>query len=232
MSIEMEKTSQLAAVVAMPTLHLPRVNLMPQEVAAESKLRSTQLILGGVTVAVAAGIAGVAVLCFMGVSKAQDGLETSQARTTTLQQEEAKYAAVPKTLSEIDTLKNAQAQAMATDVAWYQQLDVVNQAFPTNMKFKSLTVSLNADGAAAAAANPLATPNTIGSLTVEGYGPNFLNTADWMDALVGKDGFVDPYYSQATLAAADDSTSTIVQVSSTVSLTSDVLTHRFDRKAD
>ncbi len=231
MSIDLEKTTQLQA-VAVRAQQLPRVNLMPQEVAAEGALRRTQLILGGATVALLAVAAGVAVVSFIGVSNAQDELAIAQARTTELKVEEAKYAAVPATLSEIDTLKNAQAQAMATDIAWYQQLDLVNQEFPDNMKFKSLSVTLNADAlSGGAAANPLATPNTIGTLTVEGYGPDYINTAKWIEALATHDGFVDPFYSTADLAFDDKVKANLVNVSSSVNLTTDLLTHRFDRKA-
>ncbi len=234
MSINMDKTQQLGAVeTAGATVYtLPKVNLLPPEVTAQNTFRRTQFILGGVTAVVVAGLAAGWVGSMMQVTAAEEALAAEQAVTQELKVEEARYAEVPRVLSAIEAVQNAQAQAMATDVAWYVQLDKVNQEFPDGLKFKTLSMTMNDAGAGAdaASANPLSTATPIGTLTIEGVGTSYPNVAAWMDALAGHEGFVDPYYNEAKRTAADGKTE--FGVTTTVGLTEEILSHRYDREAN
>lgn len=233
MSINMDKTQSLGKIDAVGTTArtLPKVNLLPPEVTAQNTFRRTQLILGGATLLVIAGLGAGWVGSMMQVGAAEEALAAEQVTAQELQAEEARYAEVPRVLSAIESVQNAQAQAMATDVAWYAQLDKVNQEFPEGLKFTSLSVTMNDAGAAADTGNPLAAPNTIGTMTVEGIGPDYVNVAAWLDALEGHDGFVDPYYSQAT-RSVDETKKKEVTVSTTVNFTDGILSNRYERKAD
>lgn len=231
MSINMDKAEQSTDLRA-ATQVVPRVNLMPQEILAENKFRRTQVVLGGALLLVLAGLAGGWALSVLDVQHAEDGLAAEQVTAQQLATEEAKYAEVPKLLSNIDSVQNAQAQAMVQDVAWYAQLDKINQEFPAGLRFASLNMTMfTATAGAAATANPLATPNQIGTITVEGIGPDYVNVSQWLDAMAAHPGFVDPYYSSATLGYNDSKKTTEVSTTTTVGFTDEVLSHRFDRKA-
>lgn len=230
MSINMEKTQQLEPVAGFgqTAYNVPRVNLLPPEIHAADRFRRTQLLLGGALLGVIA-LAGIGVgLAAHSVTQAEDQVAAEQATTTMLGIEEAKYAAVPKVLGQISSVENAQSQAMAQDVAWPRVLDQIAGEFPTGFSFLTLSASLNGP-ATGAAASPLATPGTIGVVNVSGTGTVQLKTAEWMEALKADEGLADPYFNSSALT--DLNSKTVTNVTSTVNITDQVLTHRFDRKA-
>ncbi len=232
MSVNFDKTQELGAVPTLPAVaySVPRVNLLPPEIGAKERFRVVQLGLGGAVL----GVLVIAGACYglaaHSVTQAQQQKDAQDAITTQLTKEEAKYAAVPAINTQIDTLKNAQAQAMSSDIAWPAQLDQMAAEFPANFVFKTLSITLNTAGTATPSTDPLATPGTIGTISVTGTGPTQLKTAEWMEVLKNHKGFVDPYYTSSALA--DENNTTVTNVTSTVSFTSDLLTHRFDRKAN
>lgn len=231
MSINMEKTQQLEPVAGFgqTAYNVPRVNLLPPEIHDADRLRRTQLLLGGALLGVIA-IAGIGVgLAVHSVSQAQDQVAAEQATTTKLGVEEAKYAAVPKILSDISLVENAQSQAMAQDVAWAGVLDQLSAEYPSGFSFLTLSANLNTPAAGAAATAPLTTAGTIGTVNITGTGSAQLKTAEWMEALKADKGLADQYFTSSALT--DLNGKTVTSVTSTVNLTDQVLTHRFDRKA-
>lgn len=230
MSIDMNKTQSLPAVDAAAAAYsVPRVNLMPPEILAQESFSRTRFALGGAVLAVVAALAGGYVMSSVEAGRAADELAAEQATSQRLATQEAAYAEVPNVLSAIEATQAGQAQAMSTDIAWYQQLDAINAEFPEGMTFKSLSVQLVA---ADSVANPLSDGSAIGAITIESEGPSYVNTATWLDALSAHPGFTDPFYSQASLQVDDQTGASTVATTTTVQFTDDVLTHRFDRKAN
>lgn len=237
MSVEMEKTQQLEQVAAPVTApRLPRVNLLPPEIAAESAFKKTQFILAGAAAAVVLTLGAGFAISAMQASNAADDLAAQQKVASDLSKEEAQYARVPEVLGKIANVENAQATGMATDVAWYSQLDAINAKFPEGMTFESLKMTMN-DGMTAAATaeatpNPLAEPGAIGTITIEALNTTYSGSADWLDMAGSQPGYVNQYYTMADAAWDADSKTNLVKLSTTVEFTDEVLTHRFDRKAN
>lgn len=234
MSMNMDKSAPVMAdTQTLPALAstytIPRVNLLPPEIAAEATFRRTQVVLGGVTLAVIAALAGGWAWSQHTLSVAQEQLATENQHTQVLAAEEAKYAEVPKVLNAIVATENAREQAMSPDVAWYTQLDMINREFPESVSFKTLTMVMNA--APGGVADPLATPGAIGTITVEGTSvkPTHVKTAEWLEAMTAHPGFIDPYYSLSDLAA--EGGRDVIKMTTTVKFTDALLTHRFERKA-
>ncbi|MFV0460063.1 MAG: hypothetical protein ACK5MT_14960 [Actinomycetales bacterium] len=235
--MDLEKTQQMTtqAEVVAPTYVMPRVNLMPPEIAQEARFRRTRGMLIGATGLVLLGCLGGWALASHSVTTAERELAAEQATATALADEEAEFAEVPKVLSQIEATKNARAQGMAADIVWYTQLNDIAVEYPEGFVFDRLAMTLVAD--TADGTNPLAEPS-IGTIDVEGRARNHLNpgsgyvtTARWLEAMSAHPGFVNPYYSEADALSDTQLDENVVKVTSSVDFTNDILSHRFDRKA-
>lgn len=232
MSVHMDKTETYLPTFAPVGIHGPRVDLMPPEIGAERAFRKTQFAMGGALVGVIGLLACGWAFSVWQTSNAADALAVEQNTARQLAAEEAKYAEVPVLLTKISNVQDAQTQAMASDIAWASQLDQVSREFPQGLIFDKLTMALNDTGqTSTASAVPLASGNTIGTIQVEGVGPNYINGAQWLDAMGAHPGFVDPYLSSFVLAYDDAAASTEVVQKTSVGFTDELLTHRFDQKA-
>ncbi len=212
---------------------LPRVNLLPPEIAQGRRLRQVQ---GGLGVAVLASVGIVAALFVAAASdasSAQDELATSKATQTSLTAEAARYASVPAALAKIDAAEVQRTQAMAQEVRWSFYLNDLSLSVPRNVWLTQVAVTQTVDAPVAAVGAAGADPAGIAAITFEGkaYGNN--DVANWLEMLAKQKGFVDPTF---TNSAEDDSLrgpngKKAVTFSSTVSVTKDALSRRYEQKA-
>jgi Tfp pilus assembly protein PilN len=204
---------------------LPRVNLLPPEVHQARKLRRVQAGLGAGVAVVAVVLGGLYVTQANAASNAKDDLAAAQARHATLQAQAATYSDVPKTIQAIDAAQAARQQAMANDVLWYRYLNDLSYVTPANTWLTELSLKT-----AGGDANTAALGTTgIGSVQVKGQSKKHVDVAAWLNALGKETGFTQPYFTDAV--NTDLNGTTVVQFDSTVNVTADALSHRYDRKA-
>lgn len=181
---------------------LPRVNLMPPEVAEAKALRRVQMGLG------AAGLASVALVGLLyvsathSVSSAKSDLADAQAQTTSLQGQVAKYRDVTAT---IDAANAAQAQlvtAMGDEVRYSQLLNDLSLSIPSTVWLKSLSFTSTAPAAAPGTAPVSYSGGTpIGTMNVSGIGFTHDDVALWLDAVAGlSKTYANPYFTNSTEA--------------------------------
>lgn len=204
---------------------LPRVNLLPPEVHKARKLRRVQVGLGAGVAALAVVLGAVYVTQATAASDAKDQLASSQARNSTLQAQAATYNDVPKTIAAIEAAQGARQQAMATDVLWYRYLNDLSYVTPANTWLTELDLK-TAGGDATTTA--LGTQG-IASLQIKGQSKNHVDVASWLNALSKETAFTQPYFTDAANNVVNGVT--VVKFDSTVNVTSDALSHRYDRKA-
>jgi Tfp pilus assembly protein PilN len=213
---------------------VPRVNLLPPEIVQGRRLTRLKRLLGGALVVVVAGCAAAVVWAQAGVSSAQGDVDAAQARSASLQAEQAKYADVPRVDSLIDTVTTARQTAMSMDVLWYGFLSDLSLTTPKGVSLTSLEVTLNdtSDVTGQPPTDPL-TPSGIGHVNFSGKADHFVDVAGWLDA-VGSVHGLDGSTLQTATRGTDDTPTTggPITFTSTVQVTSKALTHRYDRKAD
>lgn len=232
--------SQTAETVVTPVLHqrVARVNLLPSEIEEARRLRRTQAGLAAGLGVLVLAIGGVYALQVQDKNDAATALSATQAETTRLQAEQAKYADVPRTIAAIDAAEAARSTAMTNDVEWFRTLNNFSLTLPNNVWFTNLTLALQeatpaATGTAASTATaPATTPADssapIGLLTVEGIAMTHPDVATWLDVLGRQPGMADAYFSNSTRAKIG--TKPVVNFTSTSTITADALSHRYDRK--
>jgi Tfp pilus assembly protein PilN len=214
-----------------------RVNLLPPEIEEARRLRRTQAGLAAGLGAVVLVIAGAYALQVHDKNQASDELASTKAETVRLQAQQAKYADVPRTIAAIDAAENARSTAMANDVEWFRTLNNFSLTIPSNVWFTGLTIGLAGAGNNAAPATPTTTTSTsatavpaagVGILTVQGSALDHPDVATWLDVVGRQPGMADAYFTTSTRAKVGEKT--IVNFVSTATITSDALSHRYDRK--
>jgi Tfp pilus assembly protein PilN len=208
---------------------VPKVDLLPAEIVQARRLASLRRVLAGGVVAVALLCVGGTLWAHSGAAAAQEDLDAVQARGAQLRSEQARYAAVPKLLNLIESADAARERAMSQDVLWYGFLSDLSLTTPKGVTLSGLQVSLDKP---AVATDPLVPPG-LGTVTFTGSAQRFPDVAAWLDAVGsvhGLDGSTLQSASREDPAAAAGARA--VNFTTTITVTSKALTHRYDRKAD
>lgn len=212
---------------------LPRVNLMPPEVAEAKAMRRVQMGLG------AAGLASVAVVGLLyvsashSVSSAQSDLADAKTQTTSLQGQVAKYRDVTATINAANAAQAQLVTAMGDEVRYSQLLNDLSLSIPSTVWLKSLSYSstaptAGAPGTAAVTYNNGATP--IGMLNVTGVGFSHDDVALWLDSIAGlSKTYANPYFTNSTEALIGSRTT--VNYSATAVVLSSAQSGRFKNLA-
>ena len=207
---------------------VPRVNLLPPEISADRQLHSVQRWLAaGVVATLLIGGAGT-VLAQRQANSAQDELIQAQKITVALNDEKAEYAQIPKLIAQIEQAQAMRESAMATDVHWYEYMNDLAQATPTEVTLTSVSIATAGGataGAPAASTDPLA-PAGIGAISFAATARRYPDVASWMEAMNAVPGFDNSYVSQLS---REDKAADVTFVG-TVTITNDALSHDFDRK--
>jgi hypothetical protein len=205
---------------------VPKVNLLPIEIVEGRRFRRTQLLLGGAIVAVGLAAAGGTFWAQQGIDDAHDQLTTAQAQVGSLEAEQAKYAAVPKVLAEVEAANSARTLAMGSDVLWSGYLNDIKTDQPDGVTLSGFTITMNGGGASAGASNPLI-PVGVGSISMGGSAERYDEIASWLEAINKITGFSASSMVSATHADTGDS----VTFSATAVVDSDALSDRYNKKA-
>ena len=209
--------------VATGALLLPRVNLLPPEIAAGRAFRKVQVALGAGVVATF-GLVGVLYLAASSSqSQAAEELTSATALGSVLKAESVKYADVTRTYAQAAAAQAMLVQAMGTEVRYSQLLNDLSLRVPENVWLKTLTFSQATAGVA-----PLgATTPGIGTVAVTGMGFSHDDVAVWLESVAGQKA-----YSEADFASSTESllgTRKVVTFSATANLTPDAYSGRYTK---
>lgn len=208
---------------------LPRVNLLPPEIAETRRFRRIQLGLGGAVLGAVGIVALLYVAASSSVSSAQDELDSANVKHTSLQAESAKYRDVTAVYARAAAAQAMLTQAMGEEVRYSQLLNDLSLSVPETVWLKNLTFSQTpAVASAAATTTPGVTPG-IGTVTVTGIGFTHDDVAIWLESLAGQKSYANPYFSSSTEALLG--TRKTVNFTSTANLTTAAYSGRYTKPA-
>jgi Tfp pilus assembly protein PilN len=214
---------------------VPKVNLLPPEIVEDRRLTRLKKVLGGGLLVVVAACAGGVAWAQAGVSAAQEDLDAAHARGALLQQEQAKYAQVPRILGLMDDAAADRERAMTDDILWYGFLSDLSLTTPRGVSLQSLEMTLDDGTSSPPSSDPL-TPAGIGHVTFSGKAQHFPDVAAWLEAVATLHGLDGSALQTATRGSNGTTSGTTggngITFTSTIQVTSNALTHRYDRKAD
>ena len=204
-------------------LLLPRVNLLPPEIAAGRAFRKVQYALGAGVVATF-GLVG---LLYLGASsshsQAAEEVTAATARSAVLKAESVKYADVTRTYARAAAAQAMLVQAMGPEVRYSQLLNDLSLRVPENVWLKTLSFSQTATGVAPLGAG--APP--IGTVSVTGMGFSHDDVAVWLESVAGQ-----KTYSEADFANSTESllgTRKVVTFTATANLTPEAYSGRYTK---
>ncbi len=210
---------------------LPRVNLLPPEIAETRRFRRIQIGLGGAVLGAVGIVALLYVAAASSVSSAQTDFDTANAKHASLQTEAAKYSQVTAVYARAAAAQAMLTQAMGEEVRYSQFLNDLSLSVPENVWLKNITFAQTgaaATAAPAAGANPLNAAG-IGTVTFTGVGFKHDDVAVWLESLASQKGYANPYFSSSTEALLG--TRKTVNFTSTVSLTPAAYSGRYTKPA-
>ncbi len=208
---------------------LPRVNLLPPEIAEGRKVRRIQMGLGGAVLGAVAIVGVLVVTASAGVASAQSEADSAAATGTQLRAESAKYNDVTGVYNRAAAAQAMLTQAMGEEVRYSRFLSDLSLSIPENVWLKNLTFTQAPPAAAAGAtAVPGAVPG-IGTVTFTGVGFSHEDVAVWLESLASQKGYVSPTFSSSTEALLG--TRKIVNFTSTATLTADAYSGDYTKPA-
>lgn len=208
---------------------LARVNLLPPEIEKARQLRRIQAGLGGVVALAVVLVCLVYLAAVSSVGSAQEQLDDQLAQQAQIQQGISGFAGVKETYAKAEEADTVLSAAMGQEVRWSQRLTTLGDSIPASTWLTDMTVTQTVDGAAAApaAADPLgALAPGLGTVSFTGKGVVIDDVADWLDSVAAQPGHTNAYISNA--AEEQGEGTSLVTFASTVTLTEEALSHRFD----
>ena len=221
---EPQVEEQVEEQVARVFVVLPRVNLLPPEIALRRTFRRVQTGLGG---AVLTSVALVALL-YAGaagaVTQAEGDVAETTAVGTSLRAESTQYQDVTAVYAQAAAAKAMLTQAMGEEVRWSRLLNDLSLTVPDDVWVKDVAFT-QAPAAATPAGTVATSPASIGTVTFSGVGFGHDAVAVWLESLAEQKGYADPYFSNA--AESLIGTRKVVTFTSTSTLTPDALSRRY-----
>ena len=187
------------------TFVVPRVNLLPAEIAEAEKFRREQIVRAG-AVAAALVVVGLGVVsASSSVTSAQNELDVAQQRSTVLAAEVAALADVPATALQLQTVQTQRTGALGNEVRWSEYLNNLGLLAPSGTQITSMALSQTVDAppataAAGTSAGPLSATGApgIASVTFEGIAKSNQAVAFFLESLAKQKANIDPYFTSAT----------------------------------
>ena len=217
LSEHVEQTRQKAG-TGLPVL--PRVNLLPPEIAETARFRRITYGLGGGLL----GALGIVALLYVGavaaVNDATTELETATATGASLRVETARYADVEAVYARAAAAQAMLTSSMGEEVRYSHYLHDLSLTVPENVWVKNVSF--------AQAATPATLGSTvpgIGTVTFTGVGFKHDDVAVWLESLAKQKGYINPDFTSSTKALLGNRST--VNFTSTVTMTADALSGRY-----
>jgi Tfp pilus assembly protein PilN len=178
---------------------LPRVNLLPPEIAEARTLRQLRLGAGGAVVLAVVGVAGLYMHAHSGVAGAQASLHAATLKTGQLTTEQA---GLKKQTQIKDTVASAQttlATALAPQILWSHYLQDMSVALAGNYWFTTLTLNegTGVAGATVAVGAAPGDPVPIGNFTAQGKAVTHQDVSFLLRALGKERGISNPVFTSS-----------------------------------
>jgi Tfp pilus assembly protein PilN len=213
---------------------LPRVNLLPPEVAQASQFRRLQVLLGIVVLGTLAAIAASYLFVTGQVTSAQAALDDAQAQNAQLQAEAAQYADVPRVQAELAKAQLDLTRAMTPEVRWSFYLNDLSLTIPNNVRLTTMVVAqpvaINPQPTDVQITSPMGTPG-IATINFEGNAASYDAVASWLRSLAKQKGYSDPTITTVADSTEANQAGSVYSFSSSVTVTDKAYSGRYTSTA-
>ncbi len=178
---------------------MPRVNLLPPEVAQAAKARSLHRGLSLLVVAVMVLIGAGYGLASVQASSAQQGLDAANQRTVQLLAQQKKYIEVRKINSDLALTTAARQVGSSTEINWQSYLESIQSSLPSGTTIVTFNASTGSPLVEFAQPTVPLQGERIAELSFDATTHSLPDVPAWLNALAKLKGFVDASPSGVTL---------------------------------
>jgi Tfp pilus assembly protein PilN len=209
---------------------MPRVNLMPPEIADAAKFRRFQFAMGGAVVGAVAVVVALYMSAHGGVASAQTQLANAKQQNIALQAQLAQLNSVQDVYAQVSARQAMLSQAMGDEIRWSTYLNDLSLRVPDHVWLTSITATQNATGSLPTTTTPGAVASTaIGNVTFAGIAFSHDDVATWLEMLAKEKGYDNPYFTSS--AEAKIGPRTVDNFTSSVDLGPDAKSGRYTKPA-
>jgi|688.fasta_scaffold64606_4 hypothetical protein len=208
------------------TVLIPRVNLLPPEIAEATRFDQMKRIMAASIIGVFGVVILAAVVASFQVSAAQSQLADAQATGTSLQNQVSQFTDVPKVFAEVQSAQAQLSSAMGNEVRWSTYLGDLSLMIPRNVGLTSMSIRQDPGAPVTSALGATG----IATVSFEGQAPSSKNIATFLDSLAKQKGYIDPYFTNATKSIGADAKN-LVTFTASVTVTDEAKSGRFTQKA-
>jgi Tfp pilus assembly protein PilN len=211
---------------------MPRVNLMPPEIAEAARFRRFQLAMAG---AVAAAVVVVGLLYtheHSGVTSAKSELDAAKQQNVALQSQLTSLQSVQDVYSQVASAEAMLQQAMGGEIRWSSYLADLSLRIPDHVWLTNVTATQTVTGLTVTTATTTpgaVTSGGIGNIAFQGVAFSHDDVATWLDMLAKERGFTNPYFTSSTEGTIGPKT--VDNFASTVDITPQAESGRYNKPA-
>jgi Tfp pilus assembly protein PilN len=203
------------------TATMPRVNLLPPEIALRAKARKAQVAMAGTGMVAVVVVGMLYAQKSAAVAEAKDAKAEAVARNAKLQTELASLQHVQDVRTQVDQANATLVSAMSSEVTWSTYLHDLTLTIPENVWLTSLDASV---ATAPPGGNTVLDPG-LGTVTIAGKAFTHDDVAAWLESLGKEKGYTNPYFTQSLEEMIG--TRKVTGYTSTVNLSSAALSNRY-----
>lgn len=206
------------------TTGLPRVNLLPSEIAEARRMRRIQLGMGGAVVVALLAVGGLWYVEHGAVANAQAAVDTANQQNALLQGQIGKYANVTELKNTVTAMQAQLNQATAQEAKLSTFLGSMAVSLPNSSWLTHLTVTIGNANGAPASTTPSTTTGSqpVGSLTMVGSALNHDGVDALLRTLGAQKGIANPYFTTSTETQVPNTTKTTANFTVTADLTNGI----------
>jgi len=207
---------------------MPRVNLLPPEIAEKAALRRSQVAMALTGAAAVAVVGALYMHQSSKVAEARDAKAEATATHAKLAKDVADLKYVSDKYADVAAAKLTLASAMENEVLWSSYLHDMTLTIPEQVWLTSFAANVNTQAAAPAtvkAASTQVLDAGKGTVTIGGTALGKEDVAAWLESLAKQKGYTNPYFTQLNLITIDGRD--LYEFTSTVNLNQKAMSARY-----
>ena len=217
------------------TSTLPRVNLLPPEIAEARRFRRVRLGLGAAVALSVVAVGGLYYHAHGGVAAARDDLTQAQADNSRLAHQLTQYQNVTAIKDKVAAAELNLQQAMGPQVLWSHYLSDLSLVLPGNVWLTEVQVNLTGTDQSSTPgtsgpggmAGALPSLDAIGVVSIKGSALSHRDVAAMLTALAKEKGLTDPYFTKSSETVVQNTTKKVAEFEATVDVNRKALSGRY-----
>jgi Tfp pilus assembly protein PilN len=211
---------------------LPRVNLLPPEIADARRFKRVQVGLGAAVALTVLAVGALYYHAHSGVAAANAEVTHAQQEGASLQHQLTTYQNVTAVKAQVETAEGYLQQAMGPQVLWSHYLSDLSLILPGNVWLTTVQVNLVGQGGTSSATSAgvtgsLPAADAIGAVELQGSALSQRDVAAVLSSLVKETGFNNSYFTKSAETVVTNSTKKVANFDATVNVTLKALSGRY-----